>query len=145
MSVWRWLFAHALDKGDSPLVIFKYLAKKWAVPESPQEFTARHSLRSNIESTAGDVSNTRFSVIKALGDLVLRGTEGLNKLALLAANEDGLVSVLHYFFQVGESAYKDGPVELFAIHVEIPSSGLPAIVRLEEIHFASYSSFMGTL
>ena len=74
----------------------------------------------------------------------MRGAQGIDNLALLAANKYGLVSILHSLFQVGESAYKDGPSELFALRSEIPSNGLPAIVRLEKIHFASNSSFMGT-
>ena len=49
----------------------------------------------------GAVSDMDFPVLKALGAFVSRGAEGLNKLALLAVNEYGLVSVLHYLFQVG--------------------------------------------
>ena len=79
-----------------------------------------------------------------LGSLVSRGSEGLDKLYLLAVNEDGLVSVLHSFFQFGESAYEDRPGKLFAIRSEIPANGLPAIVRLKAIHFAANFSFLGT-
>ena len=74
----------------------------------------------------------------------MRSTEGLNKLALLASNKYGLVSVLHYLFLVGESAYKDRTSEIFFIREEIPAYGLPTIVRLEAIHFAANSSFVVT-
>ena len=63
----------------------------------------------------GAVSNTGFPVLEALGDLVLRGAEGLNRLALLADNKEGLVSVLQSLFLVGESAYEDGPGKVFTI------------------------------
>ena len=134
------LFSQVLDKGDAPLGLFKYPAKKWVVPEAPQDFTASRSLRLNTDSATGAVSDTGFLVIKALGALVLRGDEGLDKLTLLALNEDGLVSVLRSLFQVGESAYEDGPGELFAIRSDITSDGLPAIVRLKAINFASNGS-----
>ena len=108
--------------------IFKYLVKKWTVPKAPQYFIASRSLWLNTDSATGDASDTVFPVLKALGDLVLRGAEGLNKIALLAVNKDGLISVLHSLFLVGESTYKDGPGELFSIRGEIPANGLPAIV-----------------
>ena len=101
MSGRRSLFAQVLDDGDSPLGLFKYLAKKWAVPKAPQDFTASRSLRLNTDSTTGAVSDTGFPVLEALGDLVSRGAEGLNNIALLAINEYGLVSVLHSLFLVG--------------------------------------------
>ena len=94
-------FPQVLDEGDALLGIFNNLAKKWAVPEAPQEFTASRYLRSNTDPTMGAVSDMDFPVLKALGAFVSRGAEGLNKLALLAVNEYGLVSVLHYLFQVG--------------------------------------------
>ena len=93
----------------------------------------------------GAVSDTGLPVLKALGALVSRGAEGHDKLALLALIKDGLVSVLHYLFQVGKSAYEDRPGEIFAICGYIPADEIPVIVRLEAIHFASISSFVGTL
>ena len=78
----------------------------------------------------GAVSDMGFPVLEALGAFVSRGAEGLNKLALRAVNEDGLVSVLHSLFQVGYRAYKDGTGEIFAICGKITADGLPAIVRL---------------
>ena len=109
------------------------------------EFTASRYLRSNTESATGAVSDTDLPVLEALGALVSRGAEGLDKISLLAVNEDGLVSVLHSLFLVGESAYKDGPRKLSAIRGKIPADGLPTIVRIEAIHFAANSSFVGTL
>ena len=48
-----------------------------------------------MESATGAISNMSFLVIEAVGALVLRGAEGLDNLALLVVNKDGLVSVLH--------------------------------------------------
>ena len=103
MSGRRSLFAQVRDEGDAPLDLFNYLAKKWAVPKSPQEFTASRSLQLNTDSMTGSIRGMGFPVLKALGALVSRGTEGLDKLALLAINKDGLVSVLNSLLQVGES------------------------------------------
>ena len=80
-----------------------------------------------------------------MGALISRGTEGLDNLALLAVNKDDFVSVLYSLFLGGESAYEDRPGKLFGVRGDIPSDGLPTIVRLEAIHFAANSSFMGTL
>ena len=52
MSDRRSLFAQILDKGDAPMGLFVYLAKKWVVPKAPQEFTASRSLRLNTDSVA---------------------------------------------------------------------------------------------
>ena len=145
MSGRRSLFAQVLDNGDALLVFFKHLANKWAVSESPQDFTASRSLRLNTDSATGAVSDTGFPVLEALGDLISRGAEEFNRLALLAVKKDGLVSVLHSLFLVGESAYKEGPGKLFSIRGEIPADGLPAIMLIEAIHFAANSSFVGTL
>ena len=144
MSGWCSLFAKVLNEGDYPLGLFKYLAKKSAVPIASQDFTASRSLRSNTDSATGVITDTGLPVLKALGALVSRVAEGLDKLALLAFNEDSLISVLHSLFQVGESAYKDGPGELFSIRGKIPADRLPVIVRLEAIHFATNTPFMGT-
>ena len=88
-----------------PRLVSSSTSQIWAVPNTPQEFTARRSLYSNTDSATGAVSNTGFPVLEALGDLVSRGTVGLDKLALLAVNEDDLFSVLHSLFQVCESGY----------------------------------------
>ena len=98
------------------------------VPEAPQDFTASRSLRSNTKSTTGAVSDTGFPVLESLGALVLRGAEGLDKLALLAGNEEGLVSVLHSLFLVRKISYEDGPGKFIAIHGKIPDDWLPAIL-----------------
>ena len=63
MSGRRSLFAQVLDNGDALLVFFKQLANKWAVSESPQDFTASRSLRSNTDSATGAVSDTGFTVL----------------------------------------------------------------------------------
>ena len=120
MSVRYLLFAQVLDEGDDPLGLFKYLAKKLTVPESPQGFTASRSLRSNIDYTPGAIRDTGFPVLKDLGALVSRGAEGVDKIALLAVNKDGLVSVLQPLFLVGESTYKDEHGKIFSIRGKIP-------------------------
>ena len=97
----RSFFAQVFDDGDASLGLLRYLAKKWVVPESPQDFTASRSLRSNTDSATGVVSDTGVPLLKSLGAFVSRSPEGLDKLALLAVNEDGLVSVLHSIFLVG--------------------------------------------
>ena len=90
MSGRRLFFAQVLDEVDALIGLSKYLAKKWAVPKSPQDFTASRYLRSNTDSATGSVSDTGLLVLKVLGALVSRGAEGLDKLALLSVNEDGL-------------------------------------------------------
>ena len=101
MSGRRSLLSQVLDEGDAMLELYKYLAKKWEVPEAPQEFPASRSLRSNTNSATGAISDTGFPVLKSLGTLVSRGAKGLKKLSLLVVNKDGLISVLHSLFLVG--------------------------------------------
>ena len=104
MSGWRSLFSKVLDNGNAPLGLFKYLTKKWAVPEAPQDLTAKRSLRSNTDAATGSIIDMGFPVLEDLGDLVSRGVEGLDNIALLSVNKNNLVSVLHSLFLVGESA-----------------------------------------
>ena len=144
MSGRRLLFAQVLDEGDAPLALYKYLVNKWTVPKASHEFTASLSLCSNMDYTTRAISNTVFPVLKSLVTIVLMGVEGLDKLSLLAVNEDSLVSVLRSCFRVGRSTYKDGPGKLFAIRGEITAEVLTAIMRLKAIHFAANSSFVGT-
>ena len=73
MSGRRSFFTQILDEGDAPLVLFKYLAKKWTFPEDPHKFTTSLSLRSNKDSATRAVSDTGFPVIKALGDPCIEG------------------------------------------------------------------------
>ena len=80
-----------------------------------------------------------------MGTIVARGSKILDKLSLIAVNEERLFSVLYPLLQVGESAYEEGPGKIFAIRSDIPADGLPAIVRLKAIHFAANLSFVGTL
>ena len=103
MSGERSLFPYILDKGDDLLGLLKYLAKKWAVPKSPHDFTASRSLRLNTDSATGAVSDTGFPVLEDLGAIVSRGAGGLDKLSVLAFNKGGHIYVLHSLFQVGES------------------------------------------
>ena len=68
----------------------------------------------------------------------------MDKLSFLAVNGVGEVSVLHSFFCVGESAGDFTAGDLFAIRGEIPAVGLPEVVRLEPLLFASNFPFVGT-
>ena len=144
MSVQSLLFSQILNNGDSPLGLFKYLAKKWEVLESPQDFTASRSLRLNTDLTMGGISDTGLPVLEALGALVSSSVEGLYKLALLPINEDGLVFVLNSLFLFGGGRLRGQGRDLFAIQGDILDNRLPAIVRLKAIHFAANSSFVGT-
>ena len=63
MSGRHLLFAHILDDGYASLGLFKYIEKKWAVPEALQYFTANFSLCSNTESATGAISDTGFPEI----------------------------------------------------------------------------------
>ena len=74
----------------------------------------------------------------------LRKVEGLYKLSFLAVNGAGEVSVLYSLLCVGESAGDFTAGDLFAIRGEIPAVGLPAVVRLEPLLFASNNPFVGT-
>ena len=67
------LFAQVLDYGYTLMGLFKYPAKKLAVPEAPQDFTSSRSLRSNTDSAMAAVSGTEFRVLESLGDLISRG------------------------------------------------------------------------
>ena len=79
-----------------------------------------------------------------LRNLVTRNVEGISKISLLAANEAGEVSLLHSFFVTGSSACDYSASSLYALRGEIPTEGLPTVVRLEALHFAANSEFLGT-
>ena len=85
-----------------------------------------------------------FPVLDTLRNLVLRKVEGVEKLSFLAINGAGEVSVLHSLFCVGESAGDFTAGDLFEIRGEIPAVGLPVVVRLEPLLFASNFPFVGT-
>ena len=68
----------------------------------------------------------------------------MDKLSFLAVNSSREVSVLHSLFCVGESAGDFTAGNLFVIRGEIPAVGLPGVVRLEPLLFASNFPFLGT-
>ena len=68
----------------------------------------------------------------------------MDNLSFLAVNGAGEVSVLHSLFCVGESAGDFTAGNLFALWGDIPAVGLPGVVRLEPLLFASNFSFVGT-
>ena len=83
-------------------------------------------------------------VLNTLRNLVLRKVDGVDKLSFLAVNSVGEVSVLHSLLCVGESAGDFTAGDLFEIRGEIPAAGLPVVVRLEPLLFASNFPFVGT-
>ena len=83
-------------------------------------------------------------VLETLWNLVLWKIDGANKLSFLAVNSVGEVSVLHSLFCLGESAGEFTAGDLYAICGEIPADGLPVVVRLDPLLFASNFSFVGT-
>ena len=85
-----------------------------------------------------------FPVLETLRNLVIRKVEGVDKLSFLAVNGSGEVSVLHSLFCVGESVGDFTAGDLFAIRGEIPAVGLPGVVHLEPLLFASNFPFVGT-
>ena len=86
----------------------------------------------------------RLPVLETLRNLVLRKIYGVDKLSFLAVNGVGEISILHSVFCVGESAGDFTAGDLYAIRVEIPAAGLPVVVRLESLLFASNFPFVGT-
>ena len=137
-------YAQALDEGDAPMSLYKHLAVTWAVPDSfPAETTGR-STRSSEDPSTGAVAATGLPVFEALRNLVTRNVEGISKITLLAANEAGEVSLLHSLFVAGSNATDYSAGSLYALRGEIPTEGLPTVVRLEAIHFASNYEFLGT-
>ena len=83
-------------------------------------------------------------ILKTLRNFFLRKVDGVDKLSFLAVNSVGEVSVLHSLFCVGESAGDFTAGDLFAICGKIPAAGLPVVVRLEPLLFASNFPLVGT-
>ena len=89
---------------------------------------AVHSLRAN------------FEILRSFAG---RRSEVLNCLALLTINGKGLVAVLHLLFYMAESEYEDRPGNLWSVKGELPSEGLPTLVKLSPLHFSCNMTFRG--
>ena len=92
----------------------------------------------------GAVAAARLPALKILRNLVLRKIDGVGKLSFLTVNGVREVSVLHPLFCAGESAYDFTAGNLYAIRSEIPAAGLPVVVCLEMLLFASNFPLVGT-
>ena len=116
----------------------------WAATDAPHDDPSRRATRSTADPSTGAVAAVGFLVLDTLRNLVLWKVEGVDKLSFLAVNGAGEVSVLHSLFCFGESAGDFTAGDLFAIRGEIPAVGLPVVVRLEPLLFASKLPFVGT-
>ena len=145
MSGGRASYAQVLVETEAPIVLYKHLARYWAVPDTPLEDPGGQATRSNADPATGAVAAVGLPVFKTLQNLILRNIDGADKLSFLAVNSVGEVSVLHSLFCVGESAGDFTVGNLYAICGEIPAAGLPVVVRLDPLLFASNFPFVGTL
>ena len=141
----RSTYTEVLGESEAPLALHKHLARYWAAADAPQDDLGGRATRSTTDSSTGAVAAVGFPVLETFRNLVLRKVEGVDKLSFLAVKGAGEVSVLHSLFCVGESAGDFTAGSLFAIRGEIPVVGLPGVVRLEPLLFASNFPFMGTL
>ena len=140
----RSTYAEVLGESDAPLALHKNLARYWAAADAPQDNPGGRATRSTTDPSTGAVAAVGFPVLDTLRNLVLRKVEGVDKLSFLAVNGAREVSVLHSLFCIGESAGDFRAGNLFAIRGEIPAAGLPGVVRLEPLLFASNFPFVGT-
>ena len=140
----RSTYAKVLGESDAPLALNKHLARYWAAADAPQYNPGGRATRSTTYPSTGAVAAVGFPVLDTLRNLFLRKVEGVGKLSFLAINGAGEVSVLHSLFCVGESAGDFTAGDLFAIQGEISAVGLPGVVRLKPLLFASNFPFVGT-
>ena len=125
-------------------MLYKHLARYWEVPDTPPEDPGGRATRFNVDPATGAVVAAGLPVLEILRNLVLRNIGGVGKLFFLAVNVVGEVSVLHSLFCVGGSACDFMVGNLYAIRGKIPAAGLPVVVRLESLLFASNFPFVGT-
>ena len=111
----------------------------------PPEDPGGRATRSNADTAMGAVAAVGLTVFETLRNLVLRKIDGVDKLTFLAVNGVREISVLHSLFCMGESAGDFTAGDLYAIRGEIPAAGLPVVVRLEPLLFASNFPFVGSL
>ena len=106
--------AHLLDDGTPPADLFSVLSKKWAsgVVED-KDFVAGRYSRAAVDMDIYVLLETGRTTFELLRSLAKRRLEGLNRLALMKINNEGLVAVLHSMLCVAASAYEDGPYDLW--------------------------------
>ena len=136
--------AEVLVETEAPIALYKHLAKYWAVTDTPPEDPGGRATRSTADPATGAVATVGIPVRETLWNLVLQKVDEFDKISFLAVNSVGEVSVLHSLFCVGESAGDFTAGDLFTIRGEIPAAGLPVVVRLEPLIFASNFPFVGT-
>ena len=113
-------------------------------PRHPPKDPGGQATRSNADPATGAVAAVGLPVLETLQTLVLQNIDGVDKLSFLAVNSFREVSVLQSLFCVGESAGDFTAGDLYSIRGEIPAAGLPVIVCLEPLLFASNFPFVGT-
>ena len=80
-----------------------------------------------------DTGRAPFKLLRSLAD---RRLEGLDLLALLTIDGDGLVTVLHLLFCIAASDYENGTGNLWDVKGEPPPpEGLPTLVKLLSLQF----------
>ena len=144
MAVRRASYAQVLVETEAPIALYKHLARYWAVPDTPLEDPGGRATCSNADPATGTVAAVGLPVLETLRKLVLRKIDGANKLSFLVVNGVREVSVLHSLFCVEDSAGNFTAGDLYAICGEIPAAGLPVVVRLDPLLFASNFPFLGT-
>ena len=144
MASRRASYAQVLVEREALIALYKHLARYWAVPDTPPEDPGGQATRSNADPATGAVAAVGLPFLETLRNLVLRKIDGVDKLSFLAVNCVREVSVLHSLFCMGGSAGDFMAGNLYAICREIPAAGLPMVIRLKPLLFASNFSFVGT-
>ena len=128
-----------------PAALFAVLAKKQASGVAGDKaFTVGHYLHAAINLDVGALAETGRATFELLRSLAGHRSEGLNRLALLKIDGKGLLNILHLLLFVSASEYDGGPGDLWAVKGELPSEGLPTLVKLLPIHTARNTTFWGT-
>ena len=112
-----------LDK-ESPLTaLFGALLKKWALGAGENEApkTAVCFSRAAVDLSGSDRAETGRASHEVLCTLAGRHTKGVNRLAFLTVDGYGLVSLLHFLFNVAGGKYEEGPGNIWAVKGEIQS------------------------
>ena len=144
MASRRASYAKVLVERDTPFALYKHLARYWVVADTPPEDPDGRATCSTADHATGAVAAVGLPVLETLRNLVLRKVDGVDKLSFSAVNGSGEVYLVHFLFCIGESAGDFRVGDLFAIWDEIPAVGLPVVVLLEPLIFASKFPSVGT-
>ena len=137
---------HLLENDVPPAALFAILANMWVFGGvEDKAFAEGRSSCAAVDLDVGDLAKTSRATFKLLRSLVWRHPEGLYRLALLSINGERMVVVLHSIFYMEASEYEDGPGDLWAVKGDIPSEGLPTLIKLLPLHFACNTAFRGTI